>query len=102
MPSENIKRSNEISLLLLIEFFKLLIDFSPHPSIFFKIFKSKLKMSYGYLINCLFQKFSTTFFPKPSIFKTSFDTKCFNFSFKISLQLNFGSEHLVIASLFFY
>ena len=58
-------------------------------------------MSYGYLINCLFQKFSTTFFPKPSIFKTSFDTKCFNFSFKISLQLNFGSGHLVTASLFF-
>ena len=59
-------------------------------------------MSYGYLINCLFQKFSTTFFPKPSIFKTSFDTKCFNFSFKISLQLNFGSGHLVTASLFFF
>ena len=101
IPREKIKRSNEISLLILIEFFKLLIDFSPHPSKFFKTFKSKLKISYGYLINFLPQKFSTTFFPKPSIFKASFDTKCFNFSLKISLQLNFISGHLVTASFFF-
>ena len=35
------------------------------------------------------------------MFNASFDTKCFSFSRKISLQLNFGSGHLVTASFFF-
>ena len=81
MPSEKIKRSNEIFLLLIIEFFKLTIDFSPHPSNCFNILKSKLKISYEYLINPFFQKLSITFFPSPSMLKASFDTKCFSFSF---------------------
>ena len=100
IPSEKIKRSIETFLLFSIEFFKLIIDFSPQPSILFKTLKSKLKISYGYLINFFVQKFSTTFFPNPSILNASFETKCFSFSFNISLQLKFESGHLVIASFF--
>ena len=37
-----------------------------------------------YLINFFSQKLSITFFPRPSMLRASFETKCFNFSFKIS------------------
>ena len=77
IPNEKIKRSNEIFLLLIIEFFKFTIDFLPHPSNFFNILKSKLKISYEYWINPFLQKLSITFFPSPSILKASLETKCF-------------------------
>ena len=47
-----------------------------------------------------FQKFSTTFFPKPSILSASFDIKCFIFSIEILSQLKLSLLHLLTASYF--
>ena len=47
------------------------------------------------------QNFSITFFPSPSIFNASFDTKCLSFSLAILLQSKPISGHLLTASIFF-
>ena len=58
-------------------------------------------MSCGNFINFIFQKFSTIFFPKPSILNASFDTKCLIFSIAIFSQSYPSLVHLLTASFFF-
>ena len=58
-------------------------------------------MSSGFFIKFNVQKFSTTFFPSPSIFKASFDIKCFIFSIAIFSHSNPTFVHLLTASCFF-
>ena len=54
----------------------------------------------GSFINLISQKFSIIFFPRPSIFKASFDTKCFIFSIAIFSHSNPSLVHLLTASFF--
>ena len=69
-----------------IENFRFEADSVPHPSNFSIFLKSRLKISYGYLMKLRCQNFSITFFPNPSIFKASLEIKCFNFSIDILSQ----------------
>ena len=87
IPNEYISLSREIFFFWLIEYFKFCIDCWPQPSSFSIFLKSNLKISCGNFSNLSFQKFSTIFFPKPSILKASLDTKCFNFSIAIFSQI---------------
>ena len=47
-----------------------------------------------------FQKFSTIFFPNPSMFNASLEIKCFNFSIAIFSHSYPSLEHLLTASSF--
>ena len=47
------------------------------------------------------QNFSTTFFPKPSMFIASLEIKCFIFSIAIFSQVKLSFVHLLTASNFF-
>ena len=52
------------------------------------------------MINFRLQKFSTIFFPKPSILNASLETKCLIFSLEIFSHSNPSLEHLLTASFF--
>ena len=83
-----------------MEYFIFSIDCLPQPSRFSIFLKSKLNISCGNLIKLRFQKFSTIFFPKPSMFNASLETKCFNFSIAIFSHSYPSLEHLLTASSF--
>ena len=83
-----------------IAYFKFDTDKSPHPSNSFILSKSILKISCGNLTILSSQNFSTIFFPNPSIFNASFDTKCFMFSIAIFSHWKFSFVHLLTASYF--
>ena len=83
-----------------MEYFKFCIDCLPQPSRFSIFLKSKLNISCGNFIKLKFQKFSTIFFPNPSILNASLETKCFNFSIAIFSHLYPSLEHLLTASSF--
>ena len=87
MPKANINLLSVTSLDLLIEYFKFATDWGPHPSKFSISLKSNLKISCGKRINLFSQNFSTTFFPSPSMFKASLETKCLIFSIAIFSHL---------------
>ena len=86
IPIEKINLSKLIFRDLFIAFFKFSIERFPQPSKFLILLKFKLKISDGSLINFKSQNCSITFFPKPSIFNASFETKCLSFSFAVNLH----------------
>ena len=58
-------------------------------------------MSWGNFIRFKSQNFWTIFFPKPSILKASFETKCFNFSIETFSHSKPSLEQRLTASFFF-